>query len=299
MLPEEEKIYIHAGKIAAKARNNGAKLIVPGASALDIVESVESEIISDGGSLACPATLSINNVAAHYTPEADDKTVIGEKDVVKLDLGAHVDGFIADTATTVCLDPDKEPLNTCVKKALDEALKMIRPGINVGDIGEVIQSVITDAGFKPVSNLTGHVLGRYELHTGIGVPNIKMRSNQVLEEGMAVAIEPFATDGTGFVKESGRVQIFMFEAEKPVRLDAARKIMKLSSTRFNKMPFASRWIRDVSPQMLNFALKQLTSVKAISSYPVLQEKEGVTVTQAEHTVLVKNKPIVTTNPNTI
>ncbi|MBW6451271.1 MAG: type II methionyl aminopeptidase [DPANN group archaeon] len=289
-----EDKYILAGKIAAYARDKGKTLIVPGALAFDIVEAVEAMIIDKGGLFACPTTLSINNIAAHYTPEYGDKTIIGENDVVKLDMGVHVDGFIADTATTVCLDKDKEPMNECVKKALDEAIKAITPGVNVGYLGEIIQSVIFDAGFKPVSNLTGHVLEQYELHTGIGVPNIKMKSSKTLEDGMVVAIEPFATDGSGFVKESGHAQIFMFEVDKSIRLDAARKIMTLSKTKFNKMPFASRWIKGVSPQMINLALKQLTAIKAMASYPTLQEAKGVTVTHAEHTIIVKDKPIVTT-----
>lgn len=291
---EDEKKYILAGKIASSARAMGAKLIVPGASLLEIAETVESHIISEGGSLACPATISLNNIAAHYSPTLGDMTKINEKDTVKLDIGVHVDGFIADTAATICLDKEKKALCDCVRKALDSATKMMRPGVKTGDIGAVIQSEIESAGFNPVSNLTGHVLGKYKLHTGVSIPNVKVRSNDILEEGTVAAVEPFATDGVGFVKESGKVQIYMFKSEKPVRLMQARTVLEISKKRFNSMPFSPRWIKDISPQMQNVAIRQLVMSKALYAYPVLQESLNSTVAQAEHTVIVKDRPIVTT-----
>lgn len=294
---EEMSKYLEAGRIAAHVREQTARMIKPGASALEIVEAAEQEIIRMGCGLACPVTLSLNDAAAHSTPGPADKTVIGEKDVAKLDIGVQLDGCIADTAVTVCLDKGKERLKRSAEKALEAAIKTVRPGVTAREVGREIQQAIEKEGYRPIANLTGHVLGRYNLHAGFNIPNIDNGSTAVLEEGMAVAIEPFATDGAGSVKESGAAEIYRFESDRPVRLPAARKVLELSKTSFNKMPFAARWVKGVSPVMLSAALRQLTSVRALRSYPVLREVAAGCVAQAEDTVIVTaDGYIVTTRP---
>ncbi len=286
--------YIKAGKIAAKVLNDAGKTIVSGVTCLDIVEKTEQMIKDAGAELACPTTLSINDIAAHYTPLSNDTATVKEKDTVKLDIGVMINGCIADTAKTICLDPKYDDMNNAAKSALDTVLKMATPGTNLGDIGAAIEAEITSKGYRPIVNLTGHVLSSYELHSGFNIPNIKTDTADVLEEDLVLAIEPFATDGHGSVKEINRVQIYRFIEAKPVRLDAARKILSLSRTKFHAMPFTPRWITEISPLMMDSALRQLSASNALYIYPVLKESGGGNVVQAEHTVIVRDKPIVTT-----
>ena len=158
----------------------------------------------------------------------------------------------------------------------------------------MIESEITSKGYRPIVNLSGHVLSSYELHSGFNIPNIKTDTRDTLEEDMVLAIEPFATDGQGLVKEISKVQIYRLVEPKPTRLDAARKILSLAKTQFHAMPFTPRWITGISPLMMDSALRQLSASNALYIYPVLKESGSGIVVQAEHTVIVKDKPIVTT-----
>ncbi len=286
--------YLKAGKIAANVLEKTGKKIVSGATHLDIVEHAEHMITDAGAELACPTTLSVNDIAAHYTPLANDTAKIQDKDTVKLDIGVMIDGCIADTAITICLDPQYDDMNNTAKSALQKALKLATPGTNLGDIGAVIESEITSKGYRPIINLSGHVLSSYELHSGFNIPNIKTDTRDILEEDMVLAIEPFATDGQGLVKEINRVQIYRLIEPRPTRLDAARKILSLAKTQFHAMPFTPRWITGISPFMMDSALRQLSASNALYIYPVLKEAGSGNVVQAEHTVIVKDKPIVTT-----
>jgi len=286
--------YIRAGKIGANVLEKTGKMIVSGATHLDIVAHAEHMITDAGAELACPTTLSVNDIAAHYTPLANDTAKIQDKDIVKLDIGVMINGCIADTATTICLDPQYDDMNNTAKSALQKALKLATPGTNLGDIGAVIESEITSKGYKPIVNLSGHVLSSYELHSGFNIPNIKTDTRDTLEEDMVLAIEPFATDGQGLVKEINKVQIYRLIEPKPTRLDAARKILALAKTQFHAMPFTPRWITGISPLMMDSALRQLSASNALYIYPVLKEAGSGNVVQAEHTVIVKAKPIVTT-----
>ncbi|NOQ55377.1 MAG: type II methionyl aminopeptidase [Nanohaloarchaea archaeon] len=286
--------YIRAGKIASRVLADMRKKVVSGATYLDIVQQTEQMITDAGAQLACPATLSVNTIAAHYTPLLNDISTIGDKDVVKLDIGVMVEGCIADTATTICLDPAYDDMNNAAKSALEKALKLATPGTNVGEIGAVIESEIISRGYRPIVNLSGHILSSYELHSGFSIPNIKTDTNDTLEEDMVLAIEPFATDGQGMIKEISKIQIFRHIAQKPTRLPAARKVLSLAKTKYHSMPFTPRWITDISPFMLDSALRQLSDSNAIYMYPVLKEAGDGIVTQAEHTVIVRDRPVVTT-----
>ncbi len=290
--------YMLAGRIASQARDRSARLIEAGASISEIIETTEAYIKDQGAEPACPTTISIDDIAAHSTTLPGDTRTIGGKDIVKLDLTAMVDGYIADTATTVCLDSSYEPMNDAVKAALDKALDLATPGRKLSELGGAIEDEIRSRGYNPVVNLSGHLLSRYSLHSGLTVPNIRTDTKEVLEEGMALAIEPFATDGAGSIKEIGKVQIYSHISDRPVRLNAARKILSLSKNRFRSLPFTPRWIEGLNKNMAEVALRQLSSVNALHMYPELKEIAGGMVCQAEHTVIVSDKPIVTTRSRT-
>jgi methionyl aminopeptidase len=178
---------------------------------------------------------------------------------------------------------------------LDNALKIIRPGITIGEIGEAIENTAKDFGFNPVRNLTGHSLDRFDIHAGMTVPNVKTDSKYQLREDEIYAIEPFCTAGNGVVKDSGSALIFRWIVDRPTRMIEARKILELSRDKYEKLPFAKRWIqKEFSPLKVELALKELLAVNALYGYQPLREVSNKPVAQSEHSIIVKEKPIILT-----
>lgn len=287
--------YLLAGKIASQVREESRKLVAPGKSILLAAETIESRIIELGGKIAFPVNLSLNEFAAHCTPKAKDDSVFGDTDVVKVDLGVHVDGYIADTAITVALDKTKQNMVTAIERALKNAISMATPGTKTGDIGTAISETIESAGYKPVSNLSGHMLGKYTIHTGISIPNVPTKSNEILSEGDAIAIEPFLSEGSGYVKETNDAEICRLASEKPERSPHAREIIRIAKEKYRGLPFALRWIERPAGALLSTTMNHLAARGIIHKYPFLRDSEKGFISQAEHTVIVAEKPIVTTN----
>lgn len=281
--------YREAGKVASAVVAKARKFITPDKTLLEVAEFVESSILEKAG-VAFPCNLSLNEAAAHYTPTKDDPTLVG-KNVLKVDLGAHIDGFVADTAFTLDFTGRHADMVRAAEDALKAAIPLCRPGTNIRDIGQAIQETIESRGFHPVSNLSGHLLGRYDLHAGLSIPNIAS-GDAVLQKDMVIAIEPFATSGCGQVTDSPTCLIFMFVGRRPVRMPEARQILEFAETT-GGLPFAKRWL-DVPQVRLDMALRQLVAARALYAYPILIEKTRGVVTQAEHTVIVGDKPEVTT-----
>jgi len=282
---EEFEKYKKAGKIASEIREWSKGLIKPGAKALDIAESIEKRIL-DNAEIAFPLNISLNDNAAHYTPSYNDTLTLNEEDLVTIDMGVHVDGYIADTAYTIDLSGKNEKLVEASKEGLRIAIETIKPGISVSKVGEAIEKTIKSYGFKPIENLTGHELKPYVLHAGLAIPNIKVPYDWKVEEGMALAIEPFATDGSGRVIESKNAEIFSFLAQKPTRMREGKILLQEVEKR-KGLPFAERWYaKKMHPLKLKMVLKELVDREALHSYPVLHEREKGLVSQAEHTILI-------------
>jgi methionyl aminopeptidase len=275
------ELYIEAGKIASRVLSAGAREIRVGAGFLEVVESIEAMVTDTGAGLAFPLNISLNEDAAHDTASAGDERIFSEGDVVKLDLGVHVEGYVADTATTIDLG-DHPLLLEASSEALASAIRLVRPGTSVGELGEVIQKEITSRGFLPVANLTGHGLGRYIIHMPPNIPNIAIAGGAVLEEGMVFAIEPFASTGAGHVSEKTRIEIYQQMLIKPVRMPQARKILDKVRPR-NGLPFAKRWLAGTR---LDIPLNTLVREQILHAYPVLSDIAGSYVSQHEHTIIV-------------
>jgi len=284
--------YLQAGRIASQVREESRKWVFVGKSLLELAEQIESAIKEKGGEPAFPVNLSINDISAHYTPTKNDSSVIKEKDVIKVDIGVHVDGYIADTAYTVSFNDKYNYLVDAVKNALKEAIKMCTPGTTIAEISGKIEETIRSFGCNPVSNLTGHGLERFTEHTDPEIPNVKINSSYMLKEDQVIAIEPFATSGEGRVKDTETILIFMLSERKPVRNPDARKIIEFVE-RFNGLPFAERWI-PLSLFKIRIALRELRQRGVIYDYPILKEVSNGVVAQYEHTVIVKDKPIIIT-----
>ncbi len=284
---ESLKCYRKAGEIAEEVLNEGLKKIKPGVKVLEVAEFVEKSIIEKGGKPAFPCNISINEVAAHYSPSAWDERVFKEGDVVKLDIGVHIDGYIADTAKTKELGSCYKKLIKASEEALKNAIEIIKPGVKTNEVGEVIETTIKEYGFLPISNLTGHQLMRFTLHAGTIIPNIKTNYGKEFKEGDVFALEPFATTGCGRVVDDVNVLIFRYIQDKPMRVREARIILQYVKENFKSLPFAERWIAHLTSRLkLSQALRLLVHSKALHAYHVLREKDKGIVSQAEHTVIV-------------
>ena len=278
--------YVKAGKIAAKVRDWGSKLIKPGVTYLEVADKVEAKIKEEGGGLPFPTNISVNDIAAHYVPKYKDPIEFQKEDMVKLDLGVEIDGYIADTALTIDLGGRHSKMLEANEKALNDAISLVKPGASIAEIGSAVYDAITGAGYKPIENLSGHQVEQYELHAGISIPNIPVPYDKKLEEGMVIAIEPFATDGAGHVIESPKSEIYSLINWRPSRIREARTLFKEISDR-HSLPFASRWYAEKIPQMkLSLILNQLTKSEVLHAYPPLHDRLCGKVSQFEHTLIV-------------
>lgn len=277
-----------AGAIAARARDLAASMVQEGRKLLDVAEETEAFIKKEGAFPAFPVNLSIGTDAAHYTPTIDDKKVFAKGDVVKVDVGAHIDGHIGDTAVTVEVGTRVyEKMILASREACNNAVGHVKDGLPLSDIGRVIEQTIRGHGYKPISNLTGHSIEVYELHAGVSVPNIP-KAHGTISTDMVIAIEPFATDGAGHINEGPAGNIWHYIQPKPQRNPHAKKALEWLQENHADLPWAERWLAEaIDPKWVKPAMRLLAQSIAIQPYAVLREAGGGMVTQAEHTVIVE------------
>jgi methionyl aminopeptidase len=287
---------IKAGKIAAKVLKEISEMIEPHVPIIKICSTAEKKIREYGGIPAFPCNVSINHIAAHSTSPKGDKSEIPEFGLVKLDIGAHVDGYIADTALTVDIDDTLEGFIAATEDALAEAIGVITPGISLGEVGATIESVIKDYGLLPISNLSGHNLKRYNLHAGKQVPNVKKRGTPLVEVGEYYAIEPFATSGIGSVIDSDFVYIFSNTGLEKTLEGTTETLRKYLRKQYGPLPFASRWIGTASKDIdVVGEIRELIKEKVIRGYPMQIEKKARPISQAEHTIFIsEDGPVILT-----
>lgn len=274
-----------AGRIAARCREWARTAVRPGAELRYVLETIEAMIAEDGGRPAFPAQTSRNEVAAHYCSPPDDESVYESGDLVKVDLGVHVDGWIADTACTVDLSPDGRwsSLVQASADALSAAIATVGDGVAVGDVGAAVERTITRAGFEPVRNLTGHGLDRWKVHVAPQVPNYAERGAGRFKAGSVVAIEPFACTGRGFIRESGKAEVFML-VRPPRSTKGIDKALLKAIVGWRGLPIARRYFREFEREAVDEALTKLARQGSLVRYPPLVEQPGVMVAQTEHTL---------------
>ena len=305
---ETIKILQQSGKIAAQVRRETAILLSkPGTSYLEALDKAEKRILQLGGQIAW-AQYATNEVAAHACPEEDDTSVTKEGDLVKVDIGVHIDGWIADNAMTVVVgnkkesaesesiesNEEKKSLIKASQNALKAAIKVVRPGAQLWEIGEAQASEAEALGFTTVKNLCGHTLDRYKVHGGISIPSYNNKDKTELEEGWQIAIEPFVTNGDGLIREKGKATVFMVEQEKGVRSPHAKKILEEVKPQ-NGLPFTTRWLtRKFGNGATALGMRELLQTNIVRAYAPLAEISSGLVAQFEHAMIVKEKAVVYT-----
>jgi methionyl aminopeptidase len=295
------EMYEKSGKIVSKIRKMAVEHVEADMKILDLIEFVEGNIIEMGGKPAFPCNVSINEITAHYTSPPGDESTIKKGDLVKIDLGAQVDGYIADSAISVLVGADDSnviedseqdlylKMIETAHEALESAICTIKDGIEIGKVGSAIEETINNRGLNSVSNLTGHSMDRWILHSGLSVPNVKEENKHKIQEGDVLAIEPFVTNGVGRVGDMNETYIFRFLRERPMRMVMARKLINIIATNYRNLPFSQRWLTEhINSKQLNMAMRQLLAARAIYPYHVLKEKSDARVAQAEHTVIVES-----------
>ena len=277
--PTDLDRWREASRIAAKARDLGLRLAVPGARLREIADSVESFIRSQGAAPAFPANLSRNVEAAHFTPAPSDATTLVEGDLLKVDVGAHLDGAISDTADTIEVGGTHrfDHLIRAAREGRAAGIAHVRAGGAVDEVSRAIAEAIRARGVKPVVDLTGHSIERYLLHAGKSIPNVPGATTATFEEGEVIAIEPFATNGMGSIGNGPFGNIVRFRRDPGASDPSVARLFD----RFRTLPFATRWV--VGPEEEG-ALKRAR--RFLQTYPVFVERGGGMVAQAEHTVLV-------------
>ena len=285
--------WIKAGRIAAEVLEHGRLLIKKGATVLDVCDACDKKIYDLGAMPAFPSQISCDDIAAHFCPEEDDKTILDEQ-VVSLDVGACFNGAIGDNAVTVDLSEKYSDLVKASRDALNAALKLIQIGTPLGEIGKAIHEAIQGYGFSPIRNLSGHGLAPYNIHDKPSIPNFDTGDTTELQKGMHIAIEPFATNGKGMIYESSPATVFSLVNKKPIRNPFARQAL-VEIEKYKGLPFTKRWLtKKLGTLKVALALKELVNQDIIRGYAPLPDMDHGIVTQAEHTAIIDDKVIITT-----
>lgn len=290
----DAKKVIEAGNIAKEVKIYAKTIVKKNVPLIELAEKIENKIVELGGKCAFPVNLSIDNIAAHYTPTHDDKTLA--HGLLKVDFGVHIDGWTADNAVSFDLENNEEnkKLIESAQTALKNAIKSAKKGIKINEIGLAIQKSIEKDKFNPVINLSGHEMKKYELHSGLTIPNIDDHREETLKEGL-YAIEPFVSNGLGKIHDGKPSGIYQLISEKNVRSPFSREVLKFIIKEYSTLPFCSRWIIKKFGAKSSYALRELESNGNINQFDQLVENVGVKIAQAENTILVeKDKVIVTT-----
>ncbi len=294
---EEDKEYkIESLKKAGNIAQNVKKFIKPlvkeGLSVYDLVEKAESKMVELGGSCAFPVNVSINNTAAHYTsPIKDDGLVINSGDIVKIDLGVHIDGYIVDTAFSVSFNEEKslENIIQATEVAVDAAKMMAKPKVHTREIGKKIESIVKGFKFNPVKQLGGHQIERWTVHGKKQLPELGTQGGDIMEEGEIYAVEIFASTGDGIVhntKYSYIYELNPYAGRVPLRRKASKQILGYINKNYQTLPFAERWLAKEFRMGISFGLQELIQQGKLQVHYVLSEQKGIFVAQTEETILI-------------
>jgi len=293
---EEDRIKIEslrkAGKIALEVKKDIKPKIKPGTKALDIITMAEAKIEDLGGLCAFPVNLCVNNIAAHYTsPLKDDGLMIGEGDLVKIDLGVHIEGYIVDTAFTVNFNEDEslENIVQATEVALDAVKMMIKPKVNTRELGKKIEDIIRGFKYNPIKELGGHQIERWTVHGRKQLPELGSQGGDIMEEGDVFAIEIFASSGEGSVHNTQYSHIYElnpYSGRVPLRRKASKQLLGFVNKNYKTLPFAERWLANEFRMGIAFGIHELVQQGKLQAHFVLAEKKGAYVAQSEETILV-------------
>ncbi|KAF8899098.1 peptidase M24, structural domain-containing protein, partial [Infundibulicybe gibba] len=304
--PEETYQNIRrAAEVHRLVRKHARTHIRPGMTTTEIVENIEAgtrALVEENGmesGIGFPTGVSLNNCAAHYTPNAGDTTVLQKGDVLKVDFGVHVKGKILDSAFTLTWEPTYDKLVEAVKAATDTGIREAGIDVRLGELGAAIQETMESYEVevngkvypvKPIENLSGHSINPYQIHGGKSIMLVKNDDQTKMEEGEYFAIETFGSTGRGRIIESGDCSHFAKAIDAPrvpLRLTSAKSLLKTIDKSFGTLPFCRRYLDRLGESKYLLALNHLVAQGIVRDYPPLCDQRGSMTAQFEHTILLR------------
>ena len=294
-----------AAETHRQVRQYAQRTIRPGMSMTDIVNMIEDgtrALVEENGfesGIGFPTGVSLNEVAAHYTPNAGDKRFLQETDVLKVDFGVHVKGRIVDSAFTLNFEPTWDPLLAAVREATNAGIAAAGIDVRLGDVGAAVQEVMesheVEAHGKThqvrcIRNLNGHNIEPYRIHGGKSVPIVGVPLDVKMEEGEYFAIETFGSTGRGYVMDSGECSHYARKVHVPsvpLRVSSARPLLYTISKNFGSLPFCRRYLDRLGEKNYLLGLKHLVQQGIVQDYPPLADVPGSMTAQFEHTILLR------------
>lgn len=309
VMTEELEELRRAGEVHRQVRRYALERIRPGMTMLEVAETVERgtrALVAENGlkaGIAFPTGCSLNHVAAHYTPNAGDPTVLTYDDICKIDFGVHVNGRIIDSAFTLAFNPKFDGLKAACKAATDAGVKAAGIDVRMTDIGSEIQEVMESheveidgktLQVKCIRNLNGHSIGPYKIHAGKTVPIVRNGDQTKMEEGELYAIETFASTGRGLIHEDLECSHYMINSDIPapqalgsIRLPRAKQLFSTIKHNFGTLAFCRRYLDRIGESKYLMALKNLTDLGVVDPYPPLVDIKGSFTAQYEHTLILR------------
>jgi len=165
-------------------------------------------------------------------------------------------------------------------------MEFIGEGCPVNEIGRAVDASIRRDGFKPIANLTGHEIKKYNLHSGLAIPNVNDNSKTLVRAGMILAVEPFATNGGGLIRSARPGNIYKISQERPIADPELKDFYDTISKEFVTFPFTDRWC---DHPKAGHMISKLVRHGLVTMYSQLVEVKKGCVTQSEHTVYIDGK----------
>ncbi|KAH8432449.1 uncharacterized protein LDX57_010085 [Aspergillus melleus] len=304
--------YRKAAEIHRQVRRWTQETARPGQSLTDIAVGIDDGVralLDNAGlepgsclksGLGFPTGLSLNNCVAHWTPNPGQKDVILDRsDVMKVDFGVHINGWIVDSAFTMSFDPTYDNLLAAVKDSTNTGIKNSGVDVRISDVSAAIQEVMesyeVEIGgktfpVKPVRNITGHNIKAYQIHAGKSVPFIKTKDQTKMEEGEVFAIETFGTTGRGVLYDGPGVYGYGKSYSAPSKitssLASARSLYKTINDNFGTIVFCRRYLERLGVQRYLAGMNDLVNKGVVDVYEPLIDTPGSYSAQFEHTILL-------------
>jgi methionyl aminopeptidase len=294
-----------AAEVHREVRKYVNTIAKPGILMTELCEKLENctrALVEERGleaGIAFPTGCSLDHVAAHWTPNSGDKTVLGQDNVMKLDFGVQVNGRIIDSAYTIAFEEKYDPLLEAAREATETGIREAGIDVRLCDIGEAIQEVMESYEVelngrthqvKCCRNLTGHSIAPYQIHAGKSVPIVKGGEGTRMEEGEFYAVETFGSTGRGYVREDMECSHYMKNFDVghvPLRLPKAKQLLGVIDRNFGTLAFCRRYLDRIGESRYLLGLRNLCDVGIIQPYPPLVDIKGSYVAQYEHTLMLR------------
>jgi methionyl aminopeptidase len=293
--------YRQAAETHRQVRQWAQRNIKPGQTLTEIANGIEDSVrrlvghdgLTEGDAIKAgmgfPTGLNLDHIAAHYSPNAGNKIMLQQSNVMKVDIGVHVNGRIVDSAFTMAFDPMYDNLLAAVKDATNTGVKEAGIDMRLGELGGLIQEAMesyeceingTTYPIKSIRNLSGHTILPYSIHGTKSVPIVKSSDTTKMEEGDVFAIETFGSTGRGFVDDQGEVSHYALRSDAPkvdLRLSSAKSLLNVIKKNFNTIPFCRRYLDRIGQDKYLLGVRRSFDFgrSPFLSFPILSSRHHV------------------------